>query len=276
MTRDELKALWAELGENHYNHRIGDYATDIPPGPPRPGFDECDRFVPRVPRDARDPHPRPEAGRCSATSAPSRPRGTNNEVWNHGIGKYTAKLPRRSPARASAPSSSTSSSTPTPARRSTARTTKPRVINYVYTLVYGLDGKVDETQAATLRLDRPSAARRCSPAEPPGGGRDAVAGINPYVTEANVRALDLANGGGRPAPRDAPAVPPGQPGSRNSVAPQPSDPAHGGPAIAPPAATRRPASFLRGTLSRFRSRGRAGNLAEACPRTGPRAAIPRD
>lgn len=35
LSRDELKALWAELGENHMNHRIGDYATDIPPGPPR-------------------------------------------------------------------------------------------------------------------------------------------------------------------------------------------------------------------------------------------------
>ena len=29
MTRDELKGLWAELGENHYNHRIGDYANEI-------------------------------------------------------------------------------------------------------------------------------------------------------------------------------------------------------------------------------------------------------
>ena len=29
MTPDELKSLWAELGENHLNHRIGDYATAI-------------------------------------------------------------------------------------------------------------------------------------------------------------------------------------------------------------------------------------------------------
>ena len=48
MTRDELKALWAELGENHYNHRIGDYANDIPPGPPRPGYDPSDWKAPRV------------------------------------------------------------------------------------------------------------------------------------------------------------------------------------------------------------------------------------
>ena len=48
LTRDELKALWAELGENHLNHRIGDYANEIPPGPPRPGPDETDWKVPRV------------------------------------------------------------------------------------------------------------------------------------------------------------------------------------------------------------------------------------
>ena len=58
LTRDELKALWAELGENHLNHRIGDYANEIPPGPPRPGPDETRlQGAPRA-RDARDPHPR--------------------------------------------------------------------------------------------------------------------------------------------------------------------------------------------------------------------------
>ena len=48
LTKDELKALWAELGENHYNHRIGDYANEIPPGPPRPGYDATDWKAPRV------------------------------------------------------------------------------------------------------------------------------------------------------------------------------------------------------------------------------------
>src|SRR5262249_24476754 len=47
LTSDELKALWAELGENHLNHRIGDHANAIPPGPPRPGFDPCDAYVAR-------------------------------------------------------------------------------------------------------------------------------------------------------------------------------------------------------------------------------------
>src|SRR5437764_3874263 len=47
MTKDELKSLWAELGESYLNHRIGDHVIEIPPGPPHLGYDECDRFVPR-------------------------------------------------------------------------------------------------------------------------------------------------------------------------------------------------------------------------------------
>ena len=47
MTKDEMKALWAELGENHYNHQIGDYANEIPAGPPRPGYDMTDSSAPR-------------------------------------------------------------------------------------------------------------------------------------------------------------------------------------------------------------------------------------
>ena len=57
MTRDELKALWAELGENHLNHRIGDYANEMPAGPPRPGSDECDQSAPRFHGMLETPHP---------------------------------------------------------------------------------------------------------------------------------------------------------------------------------------------------------------------------
>ncbi len=47
LTKDELKALWAELGENHLNHQIGDNVNNIPAGPPRPGYDETDAYVAR-------------------------------------------------------------------------------------------------------------------------------------------------------------------------------------------------------------------------------------
>ena len=99
MTKDELKALWAELGENHYNHRIGDYANDIPPGPPRPGPDETDWKVPRV-HAMLETHIRGEQKPLLGNMRAFPPRGTVNEVWNQGIGKYIAEykaIPGRGP-----------------------------------------------------------------------------------------------------------------------------------------------------------------------------------
>jgi hypothetical protein len=79
MTRDELKALWAELGENHFNHRIGDYANEIPPGPPRPGYDLCDSKAPRV-HAMLESHVRGEKKALLANLRAFPPRGTINEV----------------------------------------------------------------------------------------------------------------------------------------------------------------------------------------------------
>ena len=72
---------------------------------------------------------------------------------------------------------------------------KDRVVYYEYSLVYGMDGRVDETNPVRGRLDL-------------GGGRGPFAplnvlqvvesrwgGHNPQVTEANVRSIDMANGG---------------------------------------------------------------------------------
>ena len=162
MTQDELKALWAELGENHYNHRIGDYANDIPPGPPRPGSDECDRFVPRVP-PMLETHIRGERQALLGNLRAFPPRGTTNEVWNHGIGKYIADVPRRSPARARAPSGSRSSSTPTPGSSLNGQDDKPRVdhVRVHPRLRARRQGRRD--QPRTLPTGSPSAARRCSP-----------------------------------------------------------------------------------------------------------------
>jgi hypothetical protein len=193
LTRDELKALWAELGENHYNHRIGDYLIEIPPGPPRPGYDECDRFVPRI-HQMLETH---ICGRKLALLGNFRafpPRGTVDEVWNHGVGKYAARykaIPGRDvhtvlvEIEIVANSGSSLDGQDDSARR----------ITYAYTLAYSLDGRVDES-----RLDA---------CDWMGVGGDAMfaplnlmevvstrwAGHNPYLSEANVRAIDLANGG---------------------------------------------------------------------------------
>ena len=95
MTQDELKALWAELGENHLNHQIGDYANEIPAGPPRPGSDDCDASAPRFHGMLETAHPGRADQPCWATSAAFPPAARRTRSGTTAIGKYTAKLPRR-------------------------------------------------------------------------------------------------------------------------------------------------------------------------------------
>jgi hypothetical protein len=196
MTKDELKALWAELGENHLNHRIGDYANEIPPGPPRPGYDECDRFVPRV-HAMFEKHLRGEKKALLGNLRAFPPRGTTSEVWNHGIGKYTATyhaIPGRGEraVRLEMVIEANSGSC------LNGQDDKPRVNRYEYTLVYGLDGAVDESANNPSVVDWISVGGDClyAPLNILELVESRWAGHNPMVTEANVRALDMANGGG--------------------------------------------------------------------------------
>lgn len=191
LTKDELKALWAELGENHYNHQIGDYATDIPPGPPRLGPDECDWKAPRV-HAMFETHIRGEKQPLLGNMRAFPPRGTVSEVWNQGIYKYIAEykaIPHRGERAVNIKLELHTNS----GSMLNGSDDKDRVIYYEYNIVYGVDGKVDETN--------PSAADWVSV-----GGEALFAplnvlqvigsrwqGHNPYVTEANVRSLDMAN-----------------------------------------------------------------------------------
>ena len=123
MTRDELKALWAELGENHFNHRIGDYANEIPPGPPRPGSDACDWKAPRV-HAMLETHIRGEK-----KAAPRQPPGISpSRNGQRGVEPRSLQVHRhlslRFPVAGLVPSRSPSSSMPTRVPRSTARTTR--------------------------------------------------------------------------------------------------------------------------------------------------------
>ena len=194
LTQDELKALWSELGENHYNHQIGDYANEIPPGPPRPGPDITDTHVPRF-HNMLENHIRGSKQNLLANLRAFPPRGTVNEVWNHGIGKYIA----------------TYHAVPGKGERSVRlevelfansgsnlnnEDPKPRTVKYEYILVYGLDGRVDVANPYTADwISVGGEAQYC-----PLNILEVIAtrwqGHNPYVTEANVRALDSSNGGG--------------------------------------------------------------------------------
>jgi hypothetical protein len=194
MTKDELKALWAELGENHLNHRIGDYANEIPPGPPRPGFDMCDRHVPRF-HNMLETHIRGQRKALLGNLRAFPPRGTVNEVWNHGIGKYTAVY-HSIPGKGDRAVRLTVAIEANSGSSLNGQDEKPRIVNYEYTLVYGLDGRVDESNPNTS--DWISVGGEClfAPLNILELLETRWAGHNPMVTEANVRALDLANGGG--------------------------------------------------------------------------------
>ena len=194
LNRDELKGLWAELGENHLNHQIGDFATDIPPGPPRPGYDETDRFVSRF-HTMLESHVRGERQILLGNLRAFPPRGTNTEVWNHGIGKYTARytsLPGKGERAVKLEVEIEANS----GSCLNGQDDKPRLITYVYTLVYGLDGRVDESQANTNDWIGLSGEALFAPLNILQVNGTRWVGHNPHLTEANVRAIDLANGGG--------------------------------------------------------------------------------
>jgi hypothetical protein len=194
MTRDEVKALWAELGENHYNHQIGDYANEIPPGPPRPGPDACDYKVSRV-HAMLETHIRGERKPLLANLRAFPPRGTVNEVWNHGIYKYIATyhaIPGRGPraVRLSLELHANSGS------MLNGQDDHDRVVNYEYNLVYGLDGRVDESNPYTADWISVGGEAMFAPLNVLELVQSRWGGHNSQVTEANVRSLDLANGGG--------------------------------------------------------------------------------
>ncbi len=194
MTQDELKALWAELGENHYNHRIGDFANEIPAGPPRPGLDPCDHFVPCV-HAMLESHirGRKQAILCNLRAFP--PNGKDNEVWNHGVGKYTAKY-HAVPGKGERTVRLEVELLGNSGSNLNNNDNKPRIVKYEYILTYGLNGQVDEANPNASDWIAVGGEAMFAPLNLLEVVESRWAGHNPMVTESNVRALDSANGGG--------------------------------------------------------------------------------
>ncbi len=194
LTKDELKALWAELGENHYNHRIGDFANEIPAGPPRRGYDATDWKVPRV-HAMLETHIRGEKKALLGNLRAFPPRGTNGEVWNHGVYKYIATY-KAIPGRGERAVNLTIELHANSGSTLNGQDDKDRVINYEYNLVYGLDGRVDETNPTAADWISVSGDALYAPLNLLQLLESRWQGHNPHVTEERVRSLDLANGGG--------------------------------------------------------------------------------
>jgi hypothetical protein len=193
MTPDELKALWAEMGENHLNHRIGDYAIDIPPGPPRPGPDSTDYKVSRV-HSMLEAHIRGEHKALLANLRGFPPRGTISEVWNHGLYRYVATyhaIPGRGQraVRIELELHANSGS------MLNGQDDKDRVVHYEYSLVYGMDGRVDESNPYASDWISVGGEAMFAPLNVLELVESRWGGHNPQVTESNVRSIDLANGG---------------------------------------------------------------------------------
>jgi hypothetical protein len=194
LTRDELKALWAELGENHLNHRIGDYVIDIPPGPPHAGYDPCDAKAPHV-HAMLETHIRGEKKTLLANLRAFPPRGTINEVWNHGVYKYTATytaLPGRGPRAVHVAVELHGNS----GSMLNGQDDKDRIVTYEYNLLYGLDGRVDESNPYLADWISVGGEAQFAPLNVLELVESRWGGHNVEVTEARVRSLDLANGGG--------------------------------------------------------------------------------
>jgi hypothetical protein len=193
LTADELKALWAELGENHYNHQIGANVNNIPAGPPRPGWDATDSFA--APFHAMlEEHVR---GRRKALLANLRafpPNGGPNEVWNHGIGKYTARY-RAVPGRGERSVRIELELVGNTGTNLNNQDNTPRINKYEYIVVYGLDGRVDQAQTSLCDWIGVGGDAIFAPLNVMEVVSSRWQGHNPHVSEANLRAVDLANGG---------------------------------------------------------------------------------
>lgn len=205
LTRDELKGLWAELGENHYNHQIGDNLNNVPAGPPRPGWDSCDAYAPRF-HAMLETHIR---GRRQALLANLRafpPNGGPSEVWNHGVGKYRAEF-HAVPGQGERAVRVNLELVANSGSNLNNSDNKPRVNKYEYIIVYGLNGVVDESLTNLADWIGVGGDAMFAPLNVMEVASSRWQGHNPMITEANVRALDLANGGGLGAGRFAGGAP---------------------------------------------------------------------
>ena len=169
--------------------------TTSPRRRPAPASTRATRTCRGSTRSARAAHiPPPRAGILANLRA-FPPTGKPGEVWNHGVGKYTARLhaiPGAGPRRVA----SSWSSSATRGRASTKKDPKPRINSYEYALSYGLDGEVDESGGAACDWIAAGGDAMFAPMNLMEVAESRWQGQNPLVTEANVRSLDLANGGG--------------------------------------------------------------------------------
>jgi hypothetical protein len=115
-------------------------------------------------------------------------------VWNHGIYKYVAvyhAIPGRGQraVRIELELHANSGS------MLNGQDDKDRVVNYEYSLVYGMDGRVDESNPYASDWISVGGEAMFTPLNVLELVESRWGGHNPQVTESNIRSIDLANGG---------------------------------------------------------------------------------
>ena len=166
---------------------------DIPAGPPTDGPDPCDRYVARFHRLLEE-RVRGQGRALLGNLRAFPPRGTTDEVWNHGVGRYTARyrgIPGRDVCTVLVEVEIEANS----ASSLNGNDEHPRAVRYVYTLAYNRDGRVDDSRGDACDWISVGGEALYAPLNLMEVESTRWAGHNPYVTEPNVRAIDLANGG---------------------------------------------------------------------------------
>jgi hypothetical protein len=122
------------------------------------------------------------------------PRGTVGEVWNHGVYKYIATY-KAIPGRGERAVNLKVEVHANSGSMLNGQEDKDRVVNYEYNLVYGLDGRIDETNPMAADWIAVTGDAMYAPLNLLQLVESRWGGHNSYVTEGNVRSIDMANGG---------------------------------------------------------------------------------
>src|SRR5207245_1037604 len=116
-------------------------------------------------------------------------------VWNHGIGKYTAKF-HAVPGKGERTVRLEVEIVANSGSCLNGNDDKPRIVTYEYAIVYGLNGEVDESNPMAADWMSVGGEALFAPLNLLELVESHWSGHNPQVTESNVRSIDMANGGG--------------------------------------------------------------------------------
>ena len=159
-----------------------------------PGWDVCDRHAHPCALDARAAHSGTKANPARQYAGLPAPRNLRRSLESRRR-QIHRQIPRRSRPQRARPRIDVEIYANSGSCIN-GQDDKPRVVNYSYVIPYNVNGEVDDSRAGEADWLSVSGEALFAPLNVLEVVQSWWQGHNPYVTEANVRALDLANGGG--------------------------------------------------------------------------------